>query len=176
MEHLKYPIGKYDPPPVFTPELMAAYITTIATFPAKIKQEVIHLTDEQLDTPYRPGGWSVRQVVNHCADSHTNAFIRHKLALTEEKPVITPYMQDLWAYLPDSQHMPIAPALSIIEGIHNRWVVLLNALHEEQWLRSFIHPEYEKEITLKESAGNYAWHCEHHLAHITELKKRMDWM
>lgn len=175
MEKLKYPIGHYVKPEVFTMAILNDYITMIGDFPQKIKQEVDQLTDQELDTPYRSEGWTIRQVVNHCADSHVSALIRFKLALTEDTPVIKPYMEALWAELPDSKNMPIQPALTTLEGTHKRWVMILKSLSEKEWHRSFIHPEKEKEISLNESAGMYAWHCEHHLAHITGLKKRMGW-
>lgn len=175
MEDLKYPIGKYIKPDAFTTEILSSYISVINHFPQKIKQEVEHLTDEQLDTTYRPDGWTVRQVVNHCADSHMNAVIRHKLALTEETPTITPYAEALWAELADCKHMPIQPALAVLQGLHARWAILLKNLNEKDWHKAFIHPEKGRKITLDESAGMYAWHCNHHLAHITELKKRKGW-
>jgi hypothetical protein len=175
MEALKYPIGHYTKPDIFTPQILSEYIAVISRFPQKLKLETEQLSDAQLDTPYRPDGWTIRQVVNHCADSHINALIRHKLALTEDAPTITPYAEALWAELPDCKHMPIQPALSTLQGIHARWVVVLKNLSDSQWQRTFIHPEKGKTFSLKESAGMYAWHCEHHLAHITELKKRKGW-
>jgi len=175
MEELKYPIGKFQKPEAFTPQLLSSYISVINHFPQKLKQEVEHLTDEQLDTPYRPDGWTVRQVVNHCADSHANALVRVKLALTENTPTITAYMQDLWAELPDCKNMPIQPALMMLQGMHSRWTIVLKNLGEKEWDRAYIHPEKGREIKLNESAASYAWHCNHHLAHITELKKRMGW-
>lgn len=175
LEKLKYPIGKYEKPLNYTNEILREYISVIENFPARISAETLHLPDDQLETPYRPDGWTLRQVVNHCADSHLNAFARFKLALTENKPVIKPYLQDDWATLPDSRTMPIAPALQIIEGVHARWTVLIKQFGYNEWKRGFFHPEYDRFICLDESAGNYAWHCRHHLAHITALKKRMRW-
>jgi hypothetical protein len=174
-EHLKYPIGHFIPPGTYSPEVLDGYIRTISEFPAKIAAETAHLTDAQLDTTYRQNGWTIRQVVNHCADSHMNALARFKFALTENTPVIKPYLEALWGTLPDSKTMPIQPALSMIEGIHQRWTVLMNSFSEKEWQKAFIHPEKGKEIKLNESAGNYAWHCEHHLAHITGLKGRVNW-
>jgi hypothetical protein len=175
MEELKFPVGRFTAPVVFTKTTLDNYISVIEQFPKKLKKEVEALTQEQLDTPYRPGGWTVRQVVNHCADSHMNALIRVKLALTENTPVITAYMQDLWSELADSKHMPIQPALLTLEGLHARWVIVLKSLGETEWEKTFIHPEKGRALNLEEATASYAWHCEHHLAHITELKKRMFW-
>jgi len=175
MEELKYPVGHYQKPNVFTKEILAEAISVIEQFPKKIKQEVENLSDEQLDTPYRPGGWTLRQVVHHCADSHMNAFIRIKLALTETTPTIKPYAEALWAELADGKTLPIHPSLSIIENVHLRWVTVLKNMKDEEFERGFIHPEKSKELSLHESTGMYAWHCKHHLAHITELKKRKGW-
>jgi hypothetical protein len=175
MEKLKFPIGQFIKPEVYTPSILSGYISTVESFPKDLKKEVEHLSEEQLDTPYRPEGWTVRQVVNHCADSHINAFIRFKFALTENTPTIMPYQQDLWAELPDCKKMPIEPSLLILEGVHTRWSALLKSFGEKEWKRGFIHPEKNKELSLYEATGSYAWHCNHHRAHITELKKRMNW-
>lgn len=175
MIELKYPVGPFKKPENFSPELLKDFISVIEFFPAKLKAEVLFLTDEQLNTSYRPDGWTVRQVVNHCADSHMNALIRVKLALTEVSPTITAYKQDLWADLPDSKNMPISPSLQILEGVHDRWTVLLKSFGEKEWKKSFIHPEKGRAVSLEEAAASYAWHCDHHLGHITSLKKRMDW-
>lgn len=175
MEELKYPIGHYQKPNVFTKEILSEAISAIEQFPKKIKQEVEGLTDEQLDTPYRPDGWTVRQVVHHCADSHINAFIRIKVALTENTPTIKPYAEALWAELADGKTLPVQPSLSIIENVHLRWVTVLKNMKAEEFDRIFSHPEKGKELSLHESTGMYAWHCKHHLAHITGLKKRKGW-
>ncbi|MFZ9846607.1 MAG: YfiT family bacillithiol transferase, partial [Flavobacteriales bacterium] len=126
-------------------------------------------------TPYREMGWTIRQVVHHCADSHMNSLTRFKLTLTEDKPVVKPYWEDRWAELVDSKSMPISPSVQMLEGIHARWTVLLNSLSEQDLVKSFIHPEHGKEFRVDENIGVYAWHCNHHLAHITELKKRKNW-
>lgn len=175
MEELKYPIGRFKVPENYTQQNLEQYISVIESFPKKIKQEVNHLNDEQLNTPYRPGGWTIRQVVNHCSDSHMNGFIRLKLALTEENPVIKPYLQELWSDLADSKFMPLEAALTILEGVHTRWTVVLKSMNNSQWKRRYFHPEKGSDVSLKESAANYAWHCEHHLTHITALKERMGW-
>jgi hypothetical protein len=174
MEELKYPIGQFKAPATYTSELLEYYISVIENFPDKMRVAVEKLDQAQLNTPYRPGGWTVIQLVNHCADSHMNAHIRVKLALTEETPTIKPYREELWAELADAS-MPVAIALQILEGVHLRWVQVLRSLNEEQWMRGFIHPEKGRELSLKEAAASYAWHCEHHLAHVVNLKKRMGW-
>jgi len=174
-EELKYPIGRYDRPTAFTADNLKKSIQDIEDFPKKIRKEVQSLSDVQLDTPYRPAGWTIRQLVNHCADSHMNSLIRFKLALTEEKPIIKPYFEDRWAELPDSKNIPIEPALKLVEGLHERWVVLLKNLTEEQLAKTFIHPEHAKEFSLEETITIYAWHCNHHLAHLTRLKQTKNW-
>src|SRR5690606_7067492 len=166
---LRYPIGKFEKPTTISAQDLSSWMDTIAAFPARIAKEVLSLTDEQLDTPYREGGWTVRQVVHHCADSHTNAMIRFKLAITEPSPVIKPYEEALWAQLPDSKS-PLAPSLSILEGLHERWNVLLRSLCNDDLKRTYIHPDHGRPIPLDEVVGMYAWHCAHHLAHITTLK------
>lgn len=175
IEELKFPIGQFVKPEKITTDILKAYIVDIATFPERLRKEVEQLTELQLDTPYRADGWTIRQVINHCADSHMNSLVRFKLALTEDKPIIKPYFEERWAELADSKNMPIGPALNMLDGIHQRWTVLLNNLTNEQLERSFIHPERGKEFRLDENIGIYAWHCNHHLSHITTLKSRMGW-
>ena len=175
LEELKFPIGKFEQPKEITPELVRNYIIDISTFPERLRKEVENLSDAQLDTPYRPEGWTIRQVVHHCADSHMNSLTRFKLALTEDKPTIKPYFEDRWAELDDSKKMPVEPALKMLEGLHERWTYLLNSLTDDLLERTFVHPEHGKELRLKENIGLYAWHCNHHLAHITSLKSRMGW-
>lgn len=175
LNQLKFPIGKFEKPPVLTDLLRESFITDIETFPARLRKEVASLNDSQLDTPYRPDGWTIRQVVHHCADSHMNSIIRFKLALTEDKPTIKPYFEDRWAELADTKNLSIEPSLLLLEGLHTRWTKLLRSLSLEDLKRSFIHPEHGREIVLEENLGIYAWHCNHHLAHVTSLKKRMGW-
>ncbi len=174
LEKLKFPIGKFEKPASLTKEILDSFINDIETFPQRLDQEVSHLDRQQLDTPYRPGGWSIRQVVHHCADSHMNSITRFKLALTEDKPGIKPYFEDRWAELPDSR-IAIEPSLQLLQGLHLRWTALLKSLTEEELAKSFIHPEHGKEFRLDENIGVYAWHCNHHLAHITGLKKQKGW-
>lgn len=172
---LRFPIGEFVLPKKISAAIQTQHIHDIETFPERLQKEVSHLNDEQLDTAYRPNGWTIRQVIHHCADSHMNALIRFKLSLTENKPTIKPYMEHLWAELVDTKSMPIKPALNIIDGVHERWTILLKSLHPEDLQKSYIHPEYNKEYTLLEAILLYGWHCNHHLAHITELKKRKGW-
>lgn len=174
-EKLKYPIGKYQKPETFTADILGTYINEIKSLPARLRREVEYLSEGQLNTPYRPEGWTVRQVVNHCSDSHMNGIIRLKLALTEEKPVVRPYLEAEWAELADSKDFPIEPALKILDGIHRRWAEILSSLSEEQWQRKLIHPQGDREMTVREITGHYNWHGNHHLAHITSLKERKGW-
>ncbi len=173
LENLKYPIGKYSKPDSITPEMLSDYISVIETFPQQISHEVVSLSNEQLNNTYRPGGWSIRQLVHHCADSHLNAFTRFKLALTEDQPTIKPYMEALWAELADSKTL-IEPSLKMIEGTHQRWSVLLKSLSHEDFQKSFIHPEHGRVFLLEESLALYAWHCRHHLEHIRKAKARYE--
>lgn len=176
LEKLQYPIGKFVKPSIITNSIISNWIDVISTFPARLNKEVIHLTNEQLDTPYRPAGWTIRQVIHHCADSHMNSFTRFKLALTEDKPTIKPYYEDRWAELIDTKYMPILSSLKMLEGIHERWTILLNNISNEDVKRVFIHPEHGIIYTVEENIGVYAWHCNHHLSHITETKKRNNWI
>ncbi|RUT68189.1 putative metal-dependent hydrolase [Flavobacterium cupreum] len=174
-EKLKYPIGKFIAPSTYSKEYLSRKIEEIAQFPEKLTQETIHLSDEELDTPYRPDGWTVRQLIHHCAESHMNCFIRIKWALTENNPVIKAYDEVLWSALPDNLEMPIQPTLSLLEGLHFRLAYLLKSLSETELERSFIHPENNSEIKIKQMIATYAWHGNHHLAHITTLKKNKNW-
>ncbi len=175
LEQLQYPIGKFTKPDVITPNTLNSFISTIASFPARLNIEVQHLSDEQLDTEYRPNGWTIRQVVHHCADSHMNSLTRLKLALTEENPTIKPYFEACWAELIDSKTHRIEPSLKMLEGIHERWVAILQTFTEKEWKRTFIHPQSGRQFQLDENTALYAWHCNHHLAHITTLKMIKGW-
>lgn len=174
LELLKYPIGRFVAPAELSADQFKEYITAIAEFPVRLRKEIAGLSDEQLDTPYRPGGWSVRQVVHHCADSHMNGLTRFKLALTEERPIIKPYREDLFAELADSQILPEV-SLDLLTGIHSRWITLLKSMTPDNFKRTYVHPEYGKDFSLREATSLYAWHCDHHLAHITNLKKIKRW-
>lgn len=128
------------------------------------------LSETTLELTYRPSGWTIRQVVHHCADSHMNAFIRFKLALTEDSPTVKPYREEFWAELPDILNLPIEPSLQILEGLHQRWATLLRSFGSREWMAGYIHPEHGKHVGLDEATGEYAWHCRHHLAHIRVAK------
>lgn len=173
LEQLKFPIGRFKKPNIITKEILQDWIADIEVFPKRLSEEVANLSDLQLDTPYRSEGWTIRQVVHHCADSHMNSFIRLKLALTEESPIIKPYYEDRWAELDDSKNMYIIPSLKMLEGIHERWTKLLMNLSDEQLSRVFIHPEHGKSFRVDENIGIYAWHCNHHLAHIIQAKNNI---
>ena len=170
----RYPIGKFAPPKNFSAADRNASIGTIADAPAALRAAVKGLSDQQLDTPYRDGGWTVRQVVHHVPDSHMNAFIRFKLAMTEENPAIKTYEEQLWADLPDVRDTPIEVSLSLLESLHKRWVILLRGMKESDYSRAFKHPQWDL-ITLDRTLALYAWHSRHHVAHITELWKAKGW-
>lgn len=174
LEKLKYPIGRFIYHDSFSEEEIKANIRIIESFPENLSQEVINLSGEQLNTAYRPDGWTIRQVVHHCADSHINSIIRFKLALTEDNPVIKPYKEDKWAELIDSK-LPVDVSLQLLKALHYKWVVLLRSLTIDDLNKSFIHPEKNNEIRLDQCICMYAWHCNHHLAHIKHLKKAKGW-
>jgi DinB superfamily len=167
LEKLKYPIGKFTRPEVYTNELIESWKKTISDFPQKIRSVVNGLTDSQLETPYRPDGWTIRQVVHHCADSHMNAFMRFKLALTEDKPTVKAYEEQLWAEQADYK-LPLEISLKLIEPLHFRWSVLLDSMSEADFNSKYIHPQSGKELDLYYMLGLYDWHCKHHLAHIKQ--------
>jgi DinB superfamily len=169
----RYPIGTFHHEGEITSHVIKGWINDIEKLPLQLADAVVDLNDEQLDTPYRFGGWSVRQVVHHLADSHMNAFIRFKLAVTEDTPVIKTYEEGRWAKLADSK-LPIDSSLTLLHALHKRWVELLNNLTPPDLKRTFIHPE-SGEISIEKNIGVYAWHGKHHLAHITSLTKRKSW-
>ena len=174
IELLKYPIGKFHKPETIADDSIKEAIETIKSFPANLFTAVSPLSIEQLNTPYRPGGWTVRQLVHHCADSHMNAFIRFKLALTEENPTIKPYDEAAWANLADAE-LPIESSLAIIKAIHKKWGVLLDSMKEEDFKKTYFHPEKQRSQELEEITLIYAWHSTHHLAHIQHLVLREKW-
>lgn len=173
-EKLRYPIGKFTPPAAITAAQVVAWIDDIAALPADLRAAVEPLTPQQLDTRYRPGGWTVRQVAHHVVDSHVNSYVRFKWALTEDRPAIKTYFEDRWAELPDYVDVPVETSLSLLELLHLRWVGLLRALTPEQLAREFVHPEWGT-VRLDRTIGMYAWHGRHHLAHVTSLDKREGW-
>lgn len=166
METLKYPIGKFIAPQPISAGQITDWILSIEDFPNALHREVESLSESDLNRTYRDGGWDIRQLVHHCADSHMNAFIRFKLALTEENPKIKPYLEDRWAKLPDTTTVSVLESLTLLKGLHARWVVLLRSLHSEDLDREYIHPELGNRISLAAAVGMYAWHGAHHLAHI----------
>ena len=174
IESFQYPIGRFIEPEFIDHGLIRSGINDIEIFPSRLKTEVGYLSSDQLDTPYRPEGWTVRQVVHHCADSHINSFIRFKLTLTEDKPVIKPYFEYLWADLADSK-MEIEPSLLLLEALHNKWIFLLRSLNEHDLQNSYFHPDNGRLYSLNLAILLYAWHCNHHLAHITTLKRHRGW-
>jgi len=173
-DDLRYPIGRFKAVIPVTNELRGASINAIDGLPARMREAVAGLNEGQLDTAYRPGGWTVRQVVHHVADSHMNGYIRIKLALTEDTPTIKPYDENAWSSLADMR-LPVAVSLSLLDGIHTRWVAVYQAMAADQFSRSFVHPELGAEMTLDQHLQMYAWHSHHHLAHITELRRRERW-
>lgn len=173
MSDPRFPIGRFQKPTDYTAEFRARHIVEIEQTPALLRQAVTGLTDAQLDTPYRDGGWTVRQVVHHVPDSHMNSYIRFKLALTEENPAIKPYAEKLWAELPDSK-LPVELSLRTLELLHERWVVLLKSMDEAAWTRTFKHPAMGV-VGLPMATAMYAWHGLHHVAHVTALREKMGW-
>lgn len=171
---LRYPIGPWTPPiGAVSAEWRQNHIAEIARLPAQLRAAVAGLSEAQLNTPYRPDGWTVRQVVHHLADSHANGYVRQKLALTEQNPTIKPYDEERWAELPDSG-LPVDVSLRMLESIHERWTALLRALPPERFAAPYQHPQSGPQ-TLDSSLSNYSWHGRHHLAHITELRTREGW-
>ncbi|WNR44951.1 YfiT family bacillithiol transferase [Paenibacillus roseipurpureus] len=175
MDQLRFPIGLFEHEGEVSASQLGQWMGDIASTPSRLRAAVAGLTDEQLDTPYRPGGWTVRQVVHHVADSHINSYTRFKLALTEEGPTIRPYYEDRWAELSDGKSAPVELSLTLLDALHSRWMILLNEMQPEQFARAFVHPESGNTIRLDWNVGNYAWHGSHHIAHITSLKERMGW-
>jgi hypothetical protein len=174
MTDSRYPIGKFAFDGTVDVAQHEVWISEIASQPARLREAVQGFTDAQLDTPYRDGGWTVRQVVHHVPDSHMNAYIRFKLSLTEVNPTIKPYTEGAWANLPDST-LPVEVSLRLLESIHERWLTLLEHMTDADFGKTYFHPESQKTFVLKNVLGLYAWHGNHHIAHITELRKRMNW-
>jgi hypothetical protein len=172
---LGYPVGRFEWPQSVSRQEREAHIGEIAAAPARFREAVRGLDDCQLDTPYRPGGWTVRQVVHHFADSHINSYVRFRLALTEDDPVIKPYDEKKWAELPDGRSAPVEVSLQLIDSLHQRWVTLLRSLSDAEFARTFRHPELPGAMRLDIYLASYAWHCRHHAAHITALRDRMGW-
>jgi len=174
MTDLRYPIGKFHFDEPLTEDQKKKALDDVASTPANLRAAVKGLSDTQLDTPYRPGGWTVRQVVHHVPDSHLNSYVRFKLALTEDEPTIKPYAEDRWAELADTKATPVEVSLTLLDSLHDRWVRLLRSLTPEDWKRTFRHPELGV-MTLERTLALYAWHGRHHVMHITALRDRNGW-
>jgi len=170
LEALKFPIGKFLKPDLITKEIIVSAIFQIENFPTLVKTEIQNLDENDLQLKYRQNGWTISQVVHHCADSHINSYVRFKLALTENLPTIKPYEESLWTELPDSNLSPFV-SLKLLEALHERWVFILKSLSEDALNKEFIHPEQAERISLKENILIYSWHCRHHLAHIRQAKE-----
>ncbi len=170
LDQLRFPIGEFEKPNTITPNHIDEWINTIENFPKRIKAITSGLSEEELNYRYRPDGWTIKQVVHHCADSHINSIIRFKLALTEDSPTIRPYFEDRWANLVDYSH-DIQLSITILEGVHAKLGILLRRLNSEELKREFIHPEHGKRFSLEETIGVYAWHSNHHYAHIEQALK-----
>ncbi len=174
MEDLRYPIGKYIEQP-FSENQLKEWLIDIKFLPQHLENAILNLDEGQLNTPYRPEGWTVKQLVHHVADSHMNAYIRFKLGLTEENPTIKPYDEAAWANLSDTKNLPINISLTILHAVHARWMEILKAITSEEWTRTVYHPEHKKNISLWDLLGMYAWHSRHHTAHVTALRERLKW-
>ena len=172
-EQLRYPIGKFQHEGEISPAQREMWIREIEQAPVRLTEALHGLSEEQLDTPYREGGWTVRQVVHHLADSHMNSVIRFKLALTEDTPSIKPYEEQLWAELADSRGAPVAPSVDLIRSLHARWAMLLRSMSDEDFARTFYHPASQTVSRLDRALGLYAWHGKHHITHIASLRERM---
>ena len=172
---LRYPIGRFHLPDSVTDAQRAEFIAEIAAAPAALRDAVHGLDEAQLDTPYRPGGWTVRQVVHHVPDSHLQAYVRIKLALTEDEPTIKPYLEPRWADLPEARTAPIEMSLALLETLHVRWLAALRSLEPAAFSRRYMHPEHGRTFTIDQTLALYAWHGKHHIAHVTALRHRESW-
>lgn len=170
----RYPIGKYEPKP-FSEQQKQAWLLDLQFLPETLERAINNLDEAQLNTPYRDGGWTVKQLVHHVADSHMNAYIRFKLGLTEDKPTIKPYEEQDWALLADNDLVPINVSLTLLHALHLRWVATIKDLTEEQWNRLVVHPAANREMSIWFLLGLYAWHGNHHVAHITTLRENKQW-
>jgi uncharacterized damage-inducible protein DinB len=173
-DDLRYPVGQFNFEDAPAGRGREGLIDELADAPRLLREAVEGLSPEQLDTPYRPGGWTVRQVVHHVPDSHLNSYVRFKLALTEDEPAIRTYHEERWAELADSRETPIGVSLALLDALHERWIILLRSLSEPEFARAFKHPEWGL-VPLSQAVGLYAWHGRHHIAHITSLRERAGW-
>ncbi len=171
----RYPIGRPEMVEELTPERRAELIRELEEAPGRLRAAVAGLADAQLDTPYRGGGWTVRQVVHHVPDSHLNSYMRFRLALTEQEPTIKPYSEKAWSELSDARSLPVEASLRLLEGLHQRWVGLLRGMTPADFARGFVHPEHGRRMSLDQALQIYAWHGKHHTAHVTRLRERNGW-
>ena len=176
IEKLNYPIGQPNIPKHISSKQIKEWIAVLEEFPSKLELLVKSLSNNQLDTCYRKNGWTIRQVIHHCVDSHINSYIRFKWTLTEDKPIIKAYFEEKWGEIFDSKSGPIEPSLILLASLHAKWVYLLKGLSEEELKREFIHPEGNNAVNLKTNIGIYAWHCNHHFAHIYNLMQAKQWI
>ncbi len=174
MSDPKFPIGKFNGQPPANEQERQKFLRDIEETPSNLRTAIKGLSEQQLNTPYREGGWTVRQVIHHVPDSHLNSYIRFKWALTEDEPTIKPYYEDRWAELPDSRNTPVEVSLTLLDSLHQRWTTLLHSFSNEDWKKSFRHPELGV-VSLEKALALYAWHGRHHVAHITALRERMGW-
>lgn len=172
--NVQYPIGKFEPQP-FSADLKKKWIIELSFLPLDLEMAILNLDESQLKTPYREGGWNIKQVVHHVADSHMNAYIRFKLALTEDNPTVKPYDEAAWAELDDVDKVPLNVSLTLVHALHERWIATVRNLTDEQWNRTVFHPEHQKKMDLWYLLGMYVWHGKHHVAHIKQLRERMNW-
>lgn len=175
LEELKYPIGRYERPDHYTPEMLQEWMDVLRALPSWMDVCIENLDAAQLRVPYREGGWNTQQVIHHVADSHTNAYIRIRLALTEDNPTIKPYDENAWALLPDVDTVPVNISVTLLHALHRRLVALMETLTPAQWERTYYHPEHKRNFTVWEMASLYAWHSRQHTAHIQQLRLRMGW-
>lgn len=174
IEDLRYPIGKYEPQP-FSDQFKQVWLNDIRFLPQSLEAALTNLDEAQLLTPYREGGWTVKQLVHHVADSHINAYCRFKMGMTEENPTIRSYQEKLWAELKDTQLLPVNISITLLFALHARWHAMLNGMTNEEYKRTIFHPEQKKNLTLWHLLGMYAWHGKHHVAHINALRDRIGW-
>ncbi|MBI1389875.1 MAG: bacillithiol transferase BstA [bacterium] len=175
LEELRFPIGQFSYCGPCDEDQRMMYISDIESAPEDLAQAVRGLSDEQLDTPYREGGWTLRQVVHHLADSHANSYVRFRLALTEDHPTIRPYCEDRWGELEDARFAPVEISLTLLSALHQRWVILLRSLESGDYAKAYFHPESKRDVSLDEALAMYAWHGKHHISHITSLRDRNGW-
>lgn len=170
-----YPIGRYEAPEFFTQELAERSISSIQALPSWLDVCIENLDETQLNTSYRPGGWTIIQVIHHLADSHINAYVRLKLTLTESTPVVKPYDEKSWAELPDNRTVPVNVSITLLHALHRRWVDTLRSMKKDEWMRAYYHPETGEHVTLWHMTAHYAWHSRHHMEQIRTLRERQGW-